>query len=160
MKLGTPAFTLLMLSSAGAFAATLPAGGPAIPLDEAVRALESRYPGKVVAIALDDSGDKAAHYHVDMRFPESGLARVDVDAATLEIGSRDAATPTLGLLHAVARAASAVDAPLLAAHLDAASGASAHYDVDVRLPDGWLGRLKVDAATGQIGWRTPAIVAQ
>ena len=71
MKLGTLAYTLLMLSSAGVLASTLPAGGRLVALDETVMALEARFPGKVVAIALDDSGDKAAHYHVDMRFPRA-----------------------------------------------------------------------------------------
>lgn len=163
MKIGSLASALLMLSSAGALAATPPAGGRLVPLDETVLALESRYPGKVVAIALDDSGDKAAHYHVDMRFPESGLARVDVDANTLEISSRDPAPPAalpIGMVHAVARIASAVDAPIVTAQLDTANGAPAHYDVDVRLPDGWIARLKVDAASGQIGWRTPAVVPE
>ncbi|MFO1315670.1 MAG: PepSY domain-containing protein [Burkholderiales bacterium] len=160
MKTASLASLLLLLSSTSALAAASPTGHRLVPLNEAVAALESRYPGKVVAIAFDDAGDKAAHYHVDMRFPESGLARVDVDATTLEIASRDAATPPLGLLHAVARVASAVDGPLLAAHLDTASGAPAHYDVDVRLPEGWVARLKVDAASGQIGWRTPAVVAE
>ena len=125
-------------------------------------ALEARFPGKVVAIALDDSGDKAAHYHVDMRFPESGLARVDVDAANLEISGREPLTSPawpIGMIHAVARITSAVEGPLLAAALDTANGAPAHYDVDVGLPDGWIARLKVDAASGQIGWRTPAVVS-
>lgn len=160
MKPASLASTLLLLSTTAALAATAPAGGHPIPLHEAVLALESRYPGKVVAIAFDDAGDKPAHYHVDMRFPEAGLARVDADAATLQISGRDPATPPLGLLHAVARVASAVDGPLLAAQLDASNGTLAHYDVDVRLPDGWVARLKVDATSGQIGWRTPAVVPE
>ena len=159
MKTATLA-SLLLLASTSALAAASPAGSRPLALDEAVATLEAHYQGKVVAIALDDAGDKPAHYHVDMRFPESGLARVDVDAATLEIAARDVAAPPLGLLHAVARVAAAVEAPLLAAHLDAAGGAPAHYDVDVRLPDGWIARLKVDATSGQIGWRTPAVVAE
>jgi uncharacterized membrane protein YkoI len=163
MKLGTLAYTLLMLSSAGVLASTLPSGGRLVALDETVMALEARFPGKVVAIALDDSGDKVAHYHVDMRFPESGLARVDVDAATLEISGREPLTSPawpVGMIHAVARITSAVEGPLLAAALDTANGAPAHYDVDVGLPDGWIARLKVDAASGQIGWRTPAVVSE
>ncbi len=116
MKTATLA-SLLLLASTSALAAASPAGSRLLALDEAVATLEAHYQGKVVAIALDDAGDKPAHYHVDMRFPESGLARVDVDAGTLEIAARDVAAPPLGLLHAVARVASAVDAPLLAAHL-------------------------------------------
>ncbi len=163
MQIRILASALLALSSTGVLAATPPAAQPFVPLNDAVAALEARYPGKVVAIALDDAGDKAAHYHVDMRFPASGFAYVDVDAATLEIASREAvAHPAwpVGMLHAVARVTSAVDGPLLAAQLDTGTGATAHYDVDVGLPDGWVARLKVDAVSGTIGWRTPAVVAQ
>jgi len=54
--------------------------------------------------------------------------------------------------------AQAVPGQLLVAEFDAASGASAHYDIDVRLPHGAVARLKVDPATRQIGWRSPAII--
>lgn len=47
---------------------------------------------------------------------------------------------------------------MLAAELDAVDGASPHYDVDVRLPGGQIARLKVDAS-GQLGWRTPPVIA-
>jgi uncharacterized membrane protein YkoI len=124
-----------------------------------VATLEARYPGKVVAIALDDNGDRPAHYHVDMRFPASGVARIDVDAVTLTVASRDPAPlapGSAGLIHAAALVMSAVPGDLLSAELDATNGAP-HYDLDVRLPHGAIARLKVDSATRQIDWRTPAI---
>jgi hypothetical protein len=52
----------------------------------------------------------------------------------------------------------AVPGHVLVAEFDAASGTPAHYDIDVRLPRGAVARLKVDPATRQIGWRSPAIV--
>jgi uncharacterized membrane protein YkoI len=123
--------------------------------------MESRYPGKVAAIELDASGDKAAHYHVDMRFPKGGLEKLDVDAATLRIASREAAPTAAGsipLLYAAAMVTAAIPGQMLLAELDATNGAPPHYDVDVRLPQGAIARLKVDAVTRQIGWRTPAII--
>src|SRR5512141_1734180 len=127
---------LFMLAAAGttAAAAAIPAG-PVRGLGLTVATLEARYPGKVVAIALDDSGDRPAHYHVDMRFPASGVARIDVDAVTLTVASRDPsplATGSAGLIHAAALVMSAVPGELLSAELDATNGAP-HYDLDVRL---------------------------
>ena len=58
-------------------------------LAQAVAHMESRYQGEVVGISLDQGGDKAAHYHVDMRFPDTGIAKLDVDAATLEISAHE-----------------------------------------------------------------------
>ncbi len=160
MKIRTFAPALLALCSVAAFAADAPAGR-ALGLAEMVAAMESRYPGKVIAIALDTSGDKAAHYHVDMLFPRSGVVRADVDAVTLALASRDHASLETGsatLADATALVAQAVPGHVLVAEFDAASGTPAHYDVDVRLPEGAVARLKVDPATRQIGWRSPAII--
>ena len=155
--------TLLFTAVAAAPAAAL-AAAPAstTSLGDAVAQLESRYPGKVVAIALDDSGDRPAHYHVDMRFPRSGVARLDVDAATLDVGAREPlplADGSASLVYAAALVTSAVPGQLLAAELDATNGAPAHYDVDVLLPQGGVARLKVDAANRTIAWRNPAVAA-
>jgi uncharacterized membrane protein YkoI len=161
MKVRTLAVSLISLASVAALAASPTSASRTLGLGQTVVVLESRYPGKVVAIALDDSGDKSAHYHVDMRFPKSGLARLDVDAATLAIASREAAPLTggsTGLVNAAVLVAAAIPGQMLAAELDAAEGVPAHYDVDVRLPHGAVARLKVDAASRQIGWRSPAII--
>lgn len=147
-----------------AFLATFAAGAHAAPnptLADAVRTLEARYPGEVTAIELDAAGDRPAHFHVDMRFPASGTARLDVDAATLAVASREpagvaAATP---FVYAVALVGSAIDGQVVGSRYDDTNGAPAHFDVDVALPSGAIARLKVDAATGQVGWRTPAIAA-
>jgi uncharacterized membrane protein YkoI len=159
MNLRKIALCALVVASAGSAAAS--ASGYRIA--QTVYAMEARYPGTVEMIELDDAGDRPAHYHVDMRFPASGVARLDVDAATLEIASREttAVPAALPLLDAVAVVTAAIgDGRIVATRLDVANGAPAHYDVDVALGNGALARLKVDAATGAIAWRAPAIVLQ
>lgn len=156
MALRTLLFTL---AAAGTTAAAASASGPVAGIADTVARLEALYPGKVVAIALDDAGDRAAHYHVDMRFPASGMARLDVDAATFAVEARESAPLAAGsmsLVHAAALVMGAVPGDLLVAELDATNGAP-HYDVDVRLPEGAVARLKVDSETRRIAWRTPAI---
>jgi len=161
MKIRTLALAMIAASSVAAFAAgPSPANRP-LRLAEMVSHLESHYPGEVTAIHYDTSGDKAAHYHVDMRFPASGLARVDVDAVTLEIASRDAAPLAAGsatLSEATALAAAQLPGHVTVAEFDGSGGVSPHYDIDVRLPKGGIARLKIDPATRQIAWRNPAIV--
>lgn len=157
MDLRTLLFTL---TAAGTTAAAAGTAGAVAGLGETVALLEARYPGTVVAIAVDDNGDRPAHYHVDMRFPASGMARLAVDPATLAVTAREPAPLAPGsasLVHAVALVMGAVPGDLLLAELDATNGVPPHYDVDVRLPQGAIARLKVDSTTRQIGWRTPAI---
>ena len=96
MKIRTLALTAIALSAATTFAMASPSEGQPLKLAEVVAHMESRYPGEVVAIQFDGSGDKRAHYHVDMRFPESGLASLDIDAVTLAMASRDVAPLTAG----------------------------------------------------------------
>ena len=137
-----------------------PADRP-LKLAEMVAQMESRFAGEVVAIQFDGSGDKPAHYHVDMRFPESGLASLDVDALTLAIASRDPAPLAVGsatLAYAAALVSTYVPGQVTVAELDAFEGVAPHYDVDVRLPQGAIARLKVDPTTRQIAWRDPAVV--
>ncbi len=160
MKIHTLALTAIALSSAIAWAAPTPPAGRTLGLTETVARLESRYPGKVVAIELDDSGDKAAHYHVNMRFAEGGQTQLDVDAVTLDVALREPAPRAAGsatLADVAALLAAAVPGEMIVATFDATDPLPAHYDVDIRLPQGAIARLKVDAATRQIGWRTPAI---
>ena len=160
MNLRKTALCALLVASAGSAAAS----ASTYRIAQTVYAMEARYPGTVELIELDDAGDRPAHYHVDMRFPDSGVARLDVDAATLDIASRET-TPAMSsgvpLLHVVAVVTTAIqDGRIVATRLDFANGAPAHYDVDVALRNGALARLKVDAATGGIAWRAPAIVTQ
>jgi uncharacterized membrane protein YkoI len=161
MHTRTLAIALLALSPS-AFAADPSPADRALDLRDVVAAMESRYPAKVVGIQLDASGDKPAHYHVDLRFPQSGIAKLDVDAATLEVDAREGSelTPaSMPLVHATALIMTAVPGQLLSAELDTTNGVAPHYDVDVKLPQGDIARLKIDATTRQIGWRTPAIIA-
>lgn len=159
MNIRTLAFAMMALSAATASAVTT---GRTLGLGETITQLESRYhPGKVAAIEFDASGDKAAHYHVDMSFPESGLALVDVDAVTLDAVSRGPAVLPMGavtLADVATLLMTAISGEMLDAKLDTTYGVPAHYDVDVRLPHGPIARLKVDAVTREIGWRMPAII--
>ena len=151
---------LSMMGSAAAFAADAPANP--LALRQVATYMEARYQGKVVAITIDNSGDKAAHYHVDLFYPEAGLAKLDVDASTLEISARTQplqATAWSPLHVAAASAAAGLGGQVIAATLDSVDGADSHYDIDVRLPTGDIARLKVDPVTRQFGWRTPPVVA-
>lgn len=134
-----------------------------VPLGEVVSHIESRYGGEVVAIAFDDGGDKAAHYHVDVRYPLAGTAKLDVDAATLAVDARLQPLPeekwTTSLAGAAAYAATHLGGQVLNGELDSVGGASAHYDIDVRLVNGAIARVKVDPRTTQMSWRTPPVVA-
>lgn len=161
MRFRNVALTAVALSSVAAFAMAPSTAGRPLSLAQMVAHLEAQYPGEVIAIEFDASGDKRPHYHVDMRFPASGLAQVDVDAVTLALASRqpvplprDAAT----LADAALLVGSHVPGQLLVAEFDSSAGSAPHYDVDIRLPQGATARLKVDPATRQIAWRNPAIV--
>jgi uncharacterized membrane protein YkoI len=126
--------------------------------------MEQRYGGQVVGITLDEGGDKAAHYHVDLRYPVAGTAKLDVDAATLAIDGRLQPLPdeqwTMSLAGAAAYAVTHLGGQVLAGELDAVEGASPHYDIDVRLVNGAIARVKVDPRATQIAWRTPPVVAE
>lgn len=157
MKFRTFALAVLATSSASfAFAATslpqtLPSGIAGI-----VTYMESRLPGEVTAIERDASGDKGAHYHVDMRFAGDTLIRLDLDAVTLEIAPHYPAPATrqsLTLRDAVALISSHVPGYIVSAQLDSFADVRPHYHVDVQLLQGGTAQLKVDALTGQIAWR-------
>ena len=90
MKTHTLVFTALAAASAIAVAASPAPNVHPVRLGQVVAHMESTYQAKVIAIEFDDSGDKAPHYHVDMRFPQSGLARLDVEASTREISAHEA----------------------------------------------------------------------
>ena len=159
MKRSTLAVALMGVWSAGTFAAdALPVPSP-VPVRDTVAYIESLYQGEVVAIALDASGDKAAHYHVDLRYPGPVTAPLEVDAASLETSVRhqpfSAAAGWTTLSEAGALAAQLVGGQLIGAEFDATDSRSPHYDVDVRVPSGQVARLKVDPQTRQLGWRTP-----
>lgn len=161
MKIRTLALTIIALSAATTFAMASPPPGQPLKLAEVVAHMESRYPGEVVAIQFDGSGDKDAHYHVSMRFLENHLAMFDVDAATLTLDSRNPTSLTAGsatLAYAAALVSAYIPGQVIVTELDAFEGVAPHYDVDVRLPQGTIARLKVDPATRQIAWRNPAIV--
>ena len=161
MKIRAIALSAIVLASAAtSVAASTPTGDP-MKLATVVAHMESRYPGEVVAIQFDDSGDKAPHYHVVMRFPESGLAHIDVDAMTLAIAPRHlgslTATP-MTLADATALVGTHVPGVVVVAEFDGFGGVAPHHDIDVRLPQGAIARLKVDSATRQIAWRNPALI--
>jgi uncharacterized membrane protein YkoI len=163
MKIRTIAFAAIALSSASAFATAPSAADGQLKLTEVAAHMESHYSGDVVAIQFDPSGDKRPHYHVDMRFPQGGLAMIDVDAVTLEVASREPVPLAAGaatLPEVVVLAAAQLPGQVTVAELDSTFGVQPHYDVDVRLPHGAVARLKIDPETRQIAWRNPAIVEQ
>lgn len=161
MKPAVAALSLAVLWSAGALAASSPER--IVPLREVIAQMEARYQGEVVAARLDDSGDKPLHYHVDVRYPEAGVAKLDVDAYMLAISAREQARPgerwTTSLAGAAAYAATLLQGQVLAAELDAIDGEPAHYDVDVRLANNAIARVKVDPVTRSLAWRANPVVA-
>lgn len=161
MKIPMLVFAILGLSST-AFAGSGSHTGRPATLAETVARLEAKYPGEVIAIEFDGSGDKRPHYHVDMRFPQSGLARIDVDAASFRITARDPSSLASGsasLAEAAAFVAAEIPGQVTLAELDSTYGLPPHYDIDILLPHGGVARLKLDPATRQIAWRNPAILA-
>ena len=161
MKLHALALTAIALSSAATIAAASSPAGDPLKLGAVAAHMESRYPGEVVAIQFDGSGDTSAHYHVDMQLREGGLAILDVDAVTLAIAWRDILPPPAGsatLAGATALVATHLPGDVVVAELDSSGGVTPHYDIDVRLPQGALARVTVDPATRQIGWRNPPIL--
>lgn len=89
MKTHTLVLTALAAASAFAVAASPVPNLHPLRLGEMVTHIESTYHGKVMAIAFDASGDKRPHYHVDIRLPQSGVTRLDVDAASRAISAHD-----------------------------------------------------------------------
>ena len=163
MKLRTLAVSMIAMSSTVALAAGASQATHSIPLRDVAAQMESRYGGDVVAIGLDTSGDKRAHYHVDLYYPVAGIAKLDVDAATLDIVSREQPLPAEGwtsLAGAAALAATQVRGQVISAELDSVQGEAAHYDVDVRIADDRIARLKVDPLTRALTWRTPPVVVE
>jgi uncharacterized membrane protein YkoI len=161
MKMHTLVFAALAAVSAVAVASGSASGTRALRVGEMVKHLESTYHGEVISIQLDASGDKRPHYHVDVRYPQ-GVARLDVDAVTREIWSRETTLPagSATLSEITALVSMHLPGELLIAELDTGYGADPHYDVDVRLDGGQVARLKVDAATRSIGWRQPAVIVE
>ena len=156
----------LVLAAVATVAATAVAAEPGpnprpFRMSEIVSYMESICHGEVTAIQLDASGDKPPHYHVDIWYPDSGLARVDVDAASREMFAHDTGRLAPGsatLAEVATLMAAQLPGHLTIVELDTGDGAAPHYDVDARLGDGKIARLKVDAATRSIGWREPAVV--
>lgn len=129
-------------------------------LAEAVEYLKSQIPGDVVAAELDASGDRSAHFHMDVRLPHGRLARFEVDPVTGRIASRaPAAEPARGALSVVdvlAAVGRQVPGDVTRVELDDSDVLHQHYHVDVRLVGGRMARLKVDAVTGRIAGRNEA----
>ena len=134
---------------------------PPLTLRDLLPVLESRYAAEVVAIALDESGDKAPHYHVELRYPGASIATVDIDAATLAASAHRVPSPSgdgWALVDATAAVEAALGGEAIAAAIGAGDGEAPHYDVDLRLATGYVARIKLDATTGRLEWRVPPVV--
>lgn len=164
MKTRTLLVSALALAAVATVTAVAASRSPQLQpltLAEMVNHLEAKYPGEVITIRFDAGDEKGPHYHVDMRFRQSGLARVDVDAVTLKLASRDEASLPAGaasLAEAAALIAAELPGQVKAVELDSALDVRAHYDIDVLLPQGGVAQLELDPSTRRIGWREPAIV--
>ena len=149
------------LALAPAFAADLPQAPQAMTLAEAVAFMQSHYPGEVIAVELDATGDKSPHYHVDLRFPHGSTAKLEVDAVTRRIASRqpsgELAPGAMTLRQAVDYVTTRVDGNVMLAELDASDARSPHYHVDLRMADGRTARFKLDPGTRHVGFRHPAM---
>jgi uncharacterized membrane protein YkoI len=157
----TLVFTALAAISATAATAESTPDPRPLRLAEMVAYMESNHGGEVTAIQFDASGDKRPHYHVDLRYPELGLAKYDVDAVSRDISAHDTGDLPSGaatLSEVTALVSGQLPGRLIYAELDTGDGARAHYDVDVRIAGGKIARLKVDAETRSIGWRQPAVM--
>ena len=161
MKMHALLFAALAgLSTTAATAGTIANPTP-VRLAEMVTYIEATYGGEVTAIEFDAAGDKGPHYHVGLWYPKAGPAQMDIDAVSRRIVVHDTGDLPVGsmtLADAVTLASTHVPGRLTIAQLDAADGTRPHYDVDVRLNSGKIARLKIDAATREIGWRQPPVV--
>jgi hypothetical protein len=163
MKLRTLATTIVALSAMPALALASSAGDESHELRKVAERLEARYHGEVVTIARDASADERPHYHVDMCFGAAGMARLGVDARTLELDTRELPLASAGgasLAEAVTLVATHVPGEIIVAEVDAAPGVAHHYEIDVRLPSRAVARLRVDTATRDISWRSPRVVGR
>jgi uncharacterized membrane protein YkoI len=137
-----------------------PSAAAPMSLAQAVALVRSLYPGEVIAAELDTTGDKAGHYHVDVRFAHGATVKFEVDASTRRVTARaedyDLPGGALTLPEVIALVAAQVPGEVTSAVLDATGGMPAHYHVDVRLASGKVARLRVDARTRAIAWRNAA----
>ncbi len=155
---------LLMFAASAAVSTSIFAAGstepPPLPRLADIEAHLESYGGQVTAIQLDESDNKPAHYHVQVRYPGNRLVSFDVDTARRAISTHDAtaATASLASLSEVATlVAGQLPGQLTLVEFDGGAGVAPHYDVDVRLPSG-IARLKVDAKSKAIDWRQPPII--
>ena len=156
-------FALVVVASFAPVALAASSVLPTSPsrLAEIVAYMESRLPGEVAAIEPDASGDKSAHYHVDMRFAGDTLIRMDLDAVTLDIAPHYPAplpTGSFTVRDAVTMISTHVPGDITSVMLDSFAEVRPHYHIDVRLQEGATAQLKMDPLTGQIAWRTPPVV--
>ena len=159
MKMHTLLFTALAAVSTAAVAAETTSRP--FHLGDIVTYMESTYGGEVTAIELDASGDKRPHYHVDLWYPRAGSAQVDVDAIDRKIVARDSEQLPAGsatLAEVAMLVSTQLPGQVTIAELDTDEGAAPHYDVDVRVDERRIARLKVDAVTRAIDWRRPPVV--
>lgn len=149
------------LAAAPAMAADSPLRAQPMKLADAVAYVQSQYPGEVIAAELDATGDKSPHFHVDVRFPHGRTAKLEVDALTRRIASRQppAELPpgAMTLPQAVQYVTQRLDGQVTTAELDASDGLSPHYHVDFRMADGRTARFRLDPVTGHAGFRHPAM---
>ncbi len=129
-------------------------------LTEAVAFMHSQFPGDIVAAELDTTGDKSPHYHVDIRFPHGALARLELDALTRKISSRQPPVEpedgAMSLTDTIAFISTQFPGKVMLAELDGSDATNPHYHVDMRLINGRTARLRIDPVTRLVSWRGTA----
>ncbi len=157
MKRHLPALAALAASVA------LTVGASDKPLDftNAVHYAETALTAKVLHASVDP---EHGHYHVDVRMSDGGVHALQIEPASWDMQPRDG-TPTkdpgmplpVGLSKAARHVLKQVPGKLTLAELDVEDTKEPHYHMDVRLGNGKVAQLTVNATTGQMDWRTPAI---
>lgn len=159
-RLAIPA--LLLAVAFPSLAAAFSDPSQPMTLAQAVAYMQSLYPGEVVAAGLDTTGDKPAHYHVDIRFPHGRTARLEVNALTRAIASRmpsaEAAPGTMDLVKGAQFIAALYPGTVTLAEIDGTNARDIHYHVDMRLANGRDARFRLDPESGAIRWRNPAAI--
>lgn len=156
-RLAIPA--LLLAVAFPSLASALSDPSQPMTLVQAVDYMQSLYPGEVVAAELDTSGDKPAHYHVDIRFPHGRTAYLEVDALTRAIASRmpsvESGPGTMDLVRGAQFIAAHYPGTVTLAEIDGSNAKDIHYHVDMRLANGRAARFRLDPENGAIRWRNP-----
>jgi len=150
--------TLRTLAASALIAAApmFAAAAPAMSLHEAVAYTQSKFPGEVLIVKYDHSRAENPHYHIDMRFANGAVARLDLDAVNgrfMNVPATSEQSPArMTLRQAVERVKSLIPGQVTFAELDATDRGDPHFHVDLLLDSGHVVWLRVEP-NGDLFWR-------